>query len=259
MERVRAGLGGGIDLRGAPTELRRVGVALHLEFLNLVDGRNHGEGVEVRLRVGGAVQEEVCVLSAGPTHGVLINNPAADFANLREVHVGVFGESHAGGQSREVEEIAPVERQFHNPAVFDNLPHACRFRVQQGRGRLDIDRLRDLTHLQGKIEASLLIDLQLEGGHVRYLETLPLGAQGVVPGKQAGEREVTARGRHRVSVNIGVSIGDGDLDLRNHRAGTIENYSADTAGANLSQGRRGQKKGQRKCRQQSSGQPLPPP
>src|SRR2546422_3116549 len=55
MKAVGARLGGGIDLGSSSPELRRVRVGLDLEFLNFVDRRNSGKGIEIRLGVGGPV------------------------------------------------------------------------------------------------------------------------------------------------------------------------------------------------------------
>src|SRR5262249_14326363 len=74
----------GGHLRRTTAEFGRVGVLLHLKLLDFIDGGCGSESVEVGLRVGGAVQEEVGVLSPCSSQRVLVARPAPYFAHLLE-------------------------------------------------------------------------------------------------------------------------------------------------------------------------------
>ena len=82
--------------RGAATVLRGVRIRLHLELLDFVHRRNSGNGVEIGRSVHGPIQQEVRILSASATDGVLVGHSAADVADFLECGVAVLCEGDTG-------------------------------------------------------------------------------------------------------------------------------------------------------------------
>src|SRR5690349_12228710 len=60
---IGAALGDGIQLRSASAKLGRVGIGLHLKFLNFVNGGHRSKRIEVGRSVGSAVQKKIRILS----------------------------------------------------------------------------------------------------------------------------------------------------------------------------------------------------
>ena len=111
--RVRAALGGDVDLRHFAPELGRVDAGLHLEFLDAVDRGQEGIRIEVDVLIDDPV-ERVLVVFAALTgdreilRGSVATLPAGGAATAAAGPV----RAHVRAQRHEIDEVATVERQL---------------------------------------------------------------------------------------------------------------------------------------------------
>src|SRR5260221_2888394 len=110
VEYVRSALGDGIQLRGATPKFRAVGIRLHLEFLNLIDGGDGGDGIGVGRGVDSAVQQVIGVLRTRAAQRVKFVVSPAHTTNVLEALITVLGESYARPKGGQIQEIAAVQR-----------------------------------------------------------------------------------------------------------------------------------------------------
>src|SRR5262245_7857920 len=64
------------------------------------------------------------------------------------------------GKLDEVRRIASVQRQLKNPLVLDDLSNTCGACLHEPCIGLNLNRFRDLTYLQHRIDDRIAVDLQ---------------------------------------------------------------------------------------------------
>ena len=133
MESVGAGFGSGIDLTRSTSQFRGIGVGHYLKLLNLVDGGNRCEGIEVWFGVSGPIKQEVRVLRAGTAHCILVGDAPSNLAHLLEGFRIAFRVHDPRRQGGEVQEQASVEGQIDDTPVLNDLAHTAGFAFEQRR------------------------------------------------------------------------------------------------------------------------------
>ena len=131
MKSVGPGLGGGVDLTRPAAQLGGIGVGHHLKFLNLVDGGNRRERIEVRFGISGSIEQEVRVLRTSATHGVLVEDPPPNLAHFLEGFRIAFRVHDPRRQRGEVQEQASVEGQIGDTPVLNDLAYAAGLAFEQ--------------------------------------------------------------------------------------------------------------------------------
>ena len=71
----------------------------------------------------------------------------------------------------ELRHLTPIERQFHDAHIIDDLAHSRASRLDERRVRLDLDGLGNLTHLQHDVDDRIGIDLQHDSRLRKRTET----------------------------------------------------------------------------------------
>ena len=104
------------------------------------------------------------------------------------------------------------------------------------------DRLRLLTSLQGKVNANLLADLQLNILARQRLETFGLGADDVFTGEQSGSVILTGAVRHQGLRHTSIHIYHGYRRAGQHAATLICNGSENPTKIRLRKHRRAEEK-----------------
>ena len=169
VEIIASGLGRHVDLRGLASKLRGIDSGLHLKLLQGVDRRLNDVRIEVRIGVINAVQCEIVEVAAVPRYGNILVGAVAPLARA-----GLTGApeavAHVGRQRDQLQIVAPVQRQLHNPFVLDDRADRSVFGGQQLGRRRYLDRFVHLTDREIKIEAGALLHLQLDVGANSGLE-----------------------------------------------------------------------------------------
>jgi len=128
-----------------------------------------------------------------------------------------------------LQEVAAIERQFHDAPVFDDGSNRGVFGVEQQRSAGDFEGLGDRSHLELKVNAGHLRNLQLDLVADLVLEALYFHPEAVESRKQSGEHVVArAIGLH-LPREICLWIGDCDARSCHHGAGGVGNYPGDLA------------------------------
>src|SRR5258706_11635533 len=105
---IRAALGRDIDLRGFMPEFGGVDAGLHFEFLQRVDGRQEGVGVEIDVCVGDTVERIVIELAALAAHREVLSGPVSSLPASGRAAVRIAG-IYVGAERNQLDEVPPVE------------------------------------------------------------------------------------------------------------------------------------------------------
>ena len=115
--------------------------------------------------------------------------------------------AHAGGQGRELKELAPVERQLEDLAVVHHLAERGGLGPDQRRPRLHRHRFGDLADLQDQVHADGLANLHRDFGLHGGLESGHLGPHLVAayPGQRDAVVPLVVRHRRLYEVRFDVA------------------------------------------------------
>src|SRR5262249_52025862 len=158
---VCSGLGRHIDLRCGAPEFGRKDSGLNLELLQRIDRWQEDIGVEVHVGILHAVEREVVELAAlASDRNVLLSAlaplPSNGLSGIRE------SVAYVGAHRDKLQEVASVQRHFHDLFVFDHCPDR-RVLCRNERGRaLDLDRLSHVSNLEREVNTRGELDLQFE-------------------------------------------------------------------------------------------------
>ena len=148
----------------------------HAEFLQRVGERERHVQVVVGIVVHGAVKDvrDAGAQPAGHRDRHRIGS-AALAADLARVHGGAR-------QDDQVRDLAPLQRQLHDPLVLDHLRDAGALHVDERRRGFDRDGLLDVADRKHGIDGGRGADLQHDAGlHVgaeaRQRDLEPVGAE----------------------------------------------------------------------------------
>src|SRR5581483_5785135 len=139
-----------VDLGGFVAELGRIDAGLYLKFLQGIDRWQDNIRVEVRVRIGDAIQREVVehdALARGRDRlaGSVAALARAGLAGCRRNSV------HIRRQRDQPKIVASIQRQLQNLLVLDHGAHGGILLLKlSGRGR-NLDRFRYRSNLQGEI------------------------------------------------------------------------------------------------------------
>src|SRR5438093_3918901 len=155
------GLGRNIDLRRGAPELGRKDSSLNLELLQRIDGWQEDIGVEIHVGILHAVQGEVVELAAlardrNVLLGALSPLPSNGLSGIREAV------AYVGAHRDKLQEVASVQRHFHDLLVFDHCPDRRVLRGDESRRALDLDRLAHISNLEREVNTRGELDLQLD-------------------------------------------------------------------------------------------------
>ena len=144
VKRVASGASDDIDLPAAgSSHFRGIAAGFHLEFLHRVRRGAETHGIECRVRVGGAVKQEIVrvrPVAADADGGPLAGSP------VKRVHVtGLRAVAHvrAGNREHQIDEHAAIQGQIADRGGLNDFSNAGINGVEQvGRGRVDLDNRR---------------------------------------------------------------------------------------------------------------------
>src|SRR5207244_2920656 len=156
---VGAALGRDVDLGRFTSELRGINSGLYLELVQRVNGREKGISNKIDVCIGDAVQAEV---GEGAAHagdrkrypGTITTAPRSRLAAIRDL-----ARSDIGAEGNEREEVAPVDGEVHDAAVFDYRAHAGVLRVQKRRLCGNLSNFGHGTDVQAEINTRRLLHL----------------------------------------------------------------------------------------------------
>src|SRR5206468_2675157 len=182
-----------------------------------------------------AIQKKIRILSSRAAQRILTGRALSNISNFLKLRVAVLSESYAGAECGEIEVVAAVQRQIHDPLIVDNLADGARFRIEQRRLAHNVYRFTHLPKFQLYIDAGLLVYLQLEGWDSGRPKTSVFYRDGIVSGRKASESiGATISGACRMR-NIAINIRHDYLRVRNYRTACIGNQAGDAACADLCQ------------------------
>lgn len=188
MQLIRAALADDVDLVGAETVLRRVGRALHLEFLNRILRQNHGRRAQRRIGIRQAVEGVVVRLRTAAID--------ADRIAFALPHLTLFAQGlhRTRAYKKKIGEIAAIQRQIRHLLLTHNLRYRGGVRIQRNTARVHLDGLRNGARLQLQVDAFILRNFKHDAGDnglgkSRHLHRHPIGA-----GNQVGNRVVAGSG-----------------------------------------------------------------
>ena len=215
------------DLRSGLATMRCLrGARQHFEFLNRIHGRTHAGGVQLRIDVVGAVEQETVEIL-----------PATVDAEREIPADGARGSLRCrGGTGRkqcQLEKVSAVERHVQYLAVLDDGAHCRRIAPQIDVPRGHFDAIGERTDLQLRIGTPLLI----HGEHdALYVRLVALRANFHPPGawRQLCERECSGVAALRRARFVGGFVDRGHRGAGNNRARRILHASANSATMALS-------------------------
>src|SRR3981081_19193 len=105
-------------------EFGGVDTGLHFEFLQGVDRRQEGVGVEVDVGVCDTVERIVVELAALATDREVLSRPASSLAAGCGAAVRIAG-IYVGAECDQLDEVSPVERQFNDALIIDYGAERC--------------------------------------------------------------------------------------------------------------------------------------
>ena len=261
MIRVRAALGGDVDLRHLASEFRRVHAGLHLEFLDTVDRGQEGIRIEVHILIDDTVERVLVVFATLPGDREILGRAIAALSaagsaagTARVVRTDVRTERY------QVDEVTAIERQLQDLFVLDDGADR-RIRGVDHRGAAGhLDRHLHRSKLQRKIETGRLLHLQLDAASNLALKALQVDFDVVYAGEQIW-KHIAARGVGLcLAHGVGAGVGDRDGCPDEDGAARVGDRPCDLS-EGLSGGRRCQ------CKQQAenedpvedSAHGVPPP
>ncbi len=184
VHRVGAAAGGEVHLAaGRAADFGRIGAALHLEFLDGVDGRREAEAIAVQVhRLDAVVVEPVLrVTRAIGGHADRLTHRAAqsphrDAARCARVH--------ARGKQRELYEGAPVERQLHHLLAVDHRAYRSVLGLHEDRPGFHKHALGSLAQRNLHVHARDLVHADLKRLDLGALETRRRDGQRIAAHRQ---------------------------------------------------------------------------
>ena len=226
VEVVRARLQHDVYLPGAiPADLRLVAARHDLELANRVDRRPYRRGVQLRVHVVHAVEQEAV--------GVLA--PAG--GREREVASHRAGRSLGGrrrarGQQRQLQEVAAVKRQVHDLRVLHDGAYSRRVALERNRRRHDQHLLRRRADLQRDVHPKVLTDEQLELLDV-CLEPVAAHLEPIRTRRQRADDVLAVVGRLDGTDEVGVAMRHSGLRPAGQRPGGVADDAADGGAGGL--------------------------
>jgi len=150
---VRTRLRHRIDLRsGKSPVLRAVRIGLNLEFLN-------GVHVDARRNL---VSSAAVIVHAIEHQLIRVFGLPGDAETAATAKARSLSRSkRTRNQVRELSDVSAIQRQFDNLAVVHRRCKRRIFRLNQGRGGIDLHHFGDVADLQGHVCAGLLVYVQL--------------------------------------------------------------------------------------------------
>src|SRR5581483_2756328 len=219
MRIIGAGLGREIDdgAHGAAV-FGGVGIGLHLELLDEIHGGLHHFGTALR-----TCQFDRVVVEPVDQEVVL------SVAHAAAAEPGITGSAErldrSSGKQRQVVIAPPVQGQFHNSLVFDDLTLAGFDRIQQACRGGYFDVLGDTADLESEVDLGPLIDFQNHAGAGDGFEPGVLDLQPVFARQQEGGRVVAVLIGADFALGAGSNTGDGDARAGHNGAGSIDHAS----------------------------------
>ena len=156
--------------------------------------------------------------------------PAGDRVANAALHAAAGGRPrrHGGaGDDDEVGGVAAVERQLLDALVLDDLPDRRAARFDQRRGRLDRDRLAQLTERQRDVDDGVGIDLEDDAGLLEAAEAGEADLEPVRPDRQVGQRVGALGIGDDRPPETGVGLDGGDIRARQYAAALIADGAVD--------------------------------
>ena len=188
MIRVRAALGGDVDLRHLAPEFGRVDAGLHLEFLDAVDRGQEGIRIEVDVLIDDPVERVLVVFAALTGDSEILRGSVATLPAGRAAAAAAGPvRAHVRAQRHEIDEVAAVERQLQDLLVLDDRADRGVRGVDHRRAAGDLDRHLDGSELQREIQTGRLLHLQLDSVADLALKTLQVHLDVVDTREQIGE------------------------------------------------------------------------
>jgi hypothetical protein len=130
----------------------------------------------------------------------------------------------------ELRQLAAVQRQLDDLLVRDDLSDARVARLDERRGALNRDRLRDLPELQRHVERRVRVHLQDEAGLDELPEALQLCLEPVGTDRQVLQDVRALLAADRAARQPRIGLGHGDRDARQTRAALVLDVPVDLRG-----------------------------
>src|SRR5262249_51886416 len=220
------------DAAARPPELGGVGAGLDFELFERVYAGEDDDRVQPRFIVVHAVEQEVVV--ARPHAVGRERRRGAPGQAARAVYVCAGNPAqHAGQGARQLDEIAPVQRQVFDLRFVDRSAQVGALGLHQRHCALDSDRFGRRADLQLQVHARFLVDVELHVGERQLLETGHLGGNAVRAGRQRWRDIFAVRIADDDSRYAGLRVGEGDSDAGYRGAAPIVDRPEDRAAHGL--------------------------
>ena len=166
---------------GCLPQLGCIGVGLHLELLDGVNGRFERDIAKLPRVVAGPVQREVVLVVASADGDP--RTAAAGGRSDREIE-SAGTRSGSGRQQQQLREVTAIERDLRGIAVVDNLANDGILGLQLRCLRAHRDRFGYGAHFQRDVEPGLLINLDDDTRDRLFLEAGDFRRDAVLPDLQ---------------------------------------------------------------------------
>ena len=201
-------------------KLGRIGVGLHLELLNRVDGRLHHLAAPLRARqirrvVVDAIDHEVVL-----RHAHAAGTEAAITAAAGRLH-------RATGKQRQLAVVTAIERHVDNAPVLNHLPLARLDGIEAHSVGGHLHFLRSRADLKRKVELGALVHFERDPRTCNWPKALLLDVQPVSPRRQQRHGVVAIGVRLRGPRNVGGGVSDGDAGGRHYGTRAIRYAAGD--------------------------------
>jgi len=217
------------DVHGAaagPAELGAGGVAVDLELLHrlLADAHAHAAGVDIVLH---AIQEEAVAAAVAAAEA------DAGLRRLRHAVVGAVGEILRGGgggrQQREVEIVAPVDRQLRDARQIDCRRLLGALGIYHRRFRQHLDDLLQFAHFHADRQREHFAHAHLDALEDLRREALRLDAHAVAARRQQREDKFAGLAGFGGALDGSLRVLRLELRAADHGAACVGDDAADLA------------------------------
>src|SRR3984957_11343199 len=230
MEQIRAALGHhGHDTVGGAAELWSDVVALDAELLDGVLRRDITNRVDIAVVDWSSIDEGRAVIG-NSTRNCIFRKSIALHAGYRVCCLGSALGYDAGGQLKQVEDIAAIQWQFGDRPARDYLANGCLLCFQKRRSRRDFYRLAHVANLECSVDAGGTLHLyhNVESGEA--LETGERNVDLVIAGNQIDELIFAASAGGGCAGIASVDIHQSHGCIWDHSTSVVGNGPHDGAG-----------------------------